>query len=151
MDDDDGRITPAAVGAAFWRWFWVGIGALAVLGGLTLGLWQAGWWFQSHDATRQAEITQNGYSNQTTQRQQVTANFATLASIGVQIAANKSNASLVSALKVQQAATASTICSDAAQVTATPLPASQAKWVAANCSDGTLSATSPDYQAGQPS
>jgi hypothetical protein len=147
MYDD---ITPGQVTAAFWRWFWVGIGALALIGGLTLGGWQAGWWFQSHDATRQAEITQNGYSNQATLRQEATADFATLASVGVQIAAAKGDSSMVTELQTEQASTGDKICAEAAQVSGTPLPAQQAQWVTANCSAGTLSPNSPDYVPGAP-
>lgn len=152
MDYDDP--TPAGVIGETWRWFpaavVVTVAVLLLGGGITVVGWQANWWFASHNATRQAEITQNGYSNQTTLRQQVTANFATLSQIGVQIAANSTDSSLVTALKVQIASTAVQVCADAAEITGTPLPASQAQWVAANCSDGTLSTTSRDYQAGQP-
>jgi hypothetical protein len=152
MDYDDP--TPAGVIRETWRWLpaavVVTVAVLLLAGIVTFVGWQANWWFASHNATRQAENTQNGYSNQTTLRQQVTANFATLATIGTQVAANRADASLVTALDVQRAATAATICSDAAQVSGTPLPAQQAAWVTANCSDGTLSANSPDYEAGQP-
>lgn len=143
-------ITPGQVGAGFWRWFWVGVGALALIGALIYAGHAFGWWLSAQNATHQAENTQNGYSNQTTLRAQVTSNFATLATIGTQIAANSSDASLVTALDAQRAATAATVCTDAAQVSGTPLPAQQAAWVTANCSDGTLSTASPDYQAGTP-
>lgn len=144
------NITPAGVVSAFWRWFWVGIGALVLIAGLILGGWAAGWWFTAQNTTRQAELTQNGYSNQTTLRQQVTSNFATLTSIDVQIAQAAGDPSMITELKTERAATGDTICADAAQVTGTPLPQQQAAWVSANCANGTLSPQSPDYQEGQP-
>jgi hypothetical protein len=51
-------ITPAGVMVAFWRWFWIGLLALALLCGLILGGWQAGWWFAAQNTNRQARITQ---------------------------------------------------------------------------------------------
>jgi hypothetical protein len=143
-------ITPGDVAVAFWRWFWVGVGALALLAALIVGCWQAGWWFQSHDATRQAENTQNGYSNQTTLRAQITSQLATVDSLTTQIAEAAGDQSLITALKPQRMAVAGIVCGDAAQISGTPLPAQQAQWVSANCSDGTVSPGSTYYQAGQP-
>ena len=143
-------MTPTEVAVAFWRWFWIGIGALVLLGALILGGWQAGWWFSAHDATRQAENTQNGYSNQVTLRQQVTSQLATVYSLTTQIAEAKGDQSLIAALKPQRMAVAGIVCSDAAQVSGTPLPSQQAEWVSANCEGGTVSPNSTYYQAGQP-
>jgi hypothetical protein len=152
MDYDDP--TPAGVIRETWRWLpaWVVVLAVVALvgGGVTVAGSAFGWWLSAQNATHQAENTQNGYSNQMTLRQQVTSNFATLATIGTQIAASPSDKSLVAALGTQRAATAATICSGAAQVSGTPLPAQQAAWVTANCTDGTLSTASPDYESGQP-
>jgi hypothetical protein len=140
--------TPAGVALAFWRWFWVGVGALALIAGLILGCWQAGWWFQSHNATRQAENTQNGYSNQTTLRQQVTSQLAAVYSLTAQIAEANGNQSLIAALKPQRMAVAGIVCADAAQISGTPLPDSQAQWAAANCSAGVVSPGSSLYTNG---
>jgi hypothetical protein len=145
-DDDP---SPAQAISAFWRWLPVLLIGLAACGGIIYAGHAFHWWLSSQDATRQAENTQNGYANQTTLRQQVTANFTTLASIGVQLAA-ATDPSLKVALRVQRAATGNTICSDAAQVTGTPLPASQAHWVTANCVDGSLAVASTDYEQGEP-
>ena len=143
-------ITPSEVVTAFWRWFWVGVGALVLIGGLTLAMWQAGWWFTAHNATRQAETIQNGYSNQSTLRSQVTAQIAIVTQVTVQIAAAKNDPSEVTALEDQRAAIAGIVCSDAAQITGTPLPADQAEWVSVNCSDGSLSPSSTLYVTGAP-
>lgn len=136
--------------AAFWRWFWAGIIALAVLAGIILGGWQAGWWFTAQNATRQAELTQNGYANQVTLRQQVTSQLAQAEAITTQIAEAGNDTGLVTALKAQRMSIAGTVCYDAAQITGTPLPAQQAHWTAVNCTDGTVSPQSTYYQAGQP-
>ena len=146
MYDD---ITPAGVVRVFWRWFWVGVSALILVAALILGGWAAGWWFTAQNATRNAELTQNGYSNQTTLRQQVTAQLAAVETITTQIAANQSDRSLVAALDAQRMSVAGIVCSDAAEISGTPLPAPQAQWVSANCASGTVSPASPIYQAGQ--
>ena len=134
--------------SGFWRWAGVGLLGLALLAGLILGGWQAGWWFSNQNTNRQAQQTQNGYSNQTTLHQQVTSNIATVTSITTQIA-EASDASQIAALKAQRAAVAGTACMDASEVsTADPLPAGQQQWVSANCSSGIVSPNSSLYQAG---
>jgi hypothetical protein len=146
--DDD--ITPAQVYRETGRWFGpVLIAGLAILAiCLVLGLvgWQAGWWFTAQNATRQAEVTQNGYSNQVTLRQQITARLADVTSITVQIAT--ADKSAIPALKAQRASIANIVCADAGQVTGTPLPAQQAQWASANCSAGSVSPSSPLYVTG---
>jgi hypothetical protein len=152
MDYDDP--TPAGVISETWRWLpaavVVTVAVLLLVGGITLVGWQANWWFQSHNATRQAQNTQNGYSNQATLRAQVTTQLATVYSLTTQIAEAKGDQSLLTALEPQRMSVAGIVCADAAQVTGTPLPAQQAQWVTANCSGGTVSPNSPLYQQGQP-
>ena len=150
MPYDDDEITPTRVVIGFWRWLWVGIGALAVIGGLVYAGHAFGWWLSAQDATHQAENTQNGYSNQTTLRQQVTSQLATVTGITTQIAGADGSQSLVTALKAQRMSIAGIVCSDAAEISGTPLPQQQAQWAAANCLDGSVSPQSPIYQAGQP-
>lgn len=152
MFDDDP--TPAGVTRSVWRWFpaWANaLIAVFILGaGLTVAGHYLGWWLSAQNATHQAQNTQNGYSNQTTLRQEATQDFTTLTSIGVQIAGTKGDPSMVTELKAEQAATASKVCAEAAQVSGTPLPAQQAAWVTANCTAGALSPSSPDYVPGAP-
>lgn len=146
-------ITPGQVYRETGRWFGpalvVGLAVLAVA--LVLGLvgWQAGWWFAARDATRQAEVTQNGYSNQTTLRQQINSKLADVTTITTQIA-TANDPGEVAALKAQRAAIANIACSDAAQIAGVPLPAGQAQWVTANCSDGSVSPSSAIYVTGAP-
>lgn len=146
--------TPGGATREMWRWFpaWVNalIIAFILIAGLTVAGHYLGWWLSAQDATHQAQNTQNGYSNQTTLRGEVTQDFATLTQIGVQIAGAKGDTSMVAELKTEQAATAGKVCAEAAQVSGTPLPAQQAQWVTANCTAGALSPTSPDFVPGAP-
>jgi hypothetical protein len=146
---DDG-ITPGYVGAAFWRWFWVGAGALALIAGVTYAGHAFGWWLSAQNATHQAENTQNGYANQTTLREQITSQLAEVDTLTTQIANAKGDQSLITALKPQRMAVAGIVCGDAAEISGTPLPAQQAQWVSVNCLNGTVSPQSTYYQAGQP-
>lgn len=150
-DEDD--LTPAGVIAGTWRWLpavvVVMVVTIALGGALTLVMWAGGWWFASHDATRQAQVTQNGYSNQTTLRQEANTDFATITSIGVQLAQDKDDPSMTTELKTEQAATGNKLCGELNEIT-DGLPADQAQWNTANCANGTLSPNSPDYIQGAP-
>lgn len=144
------EITPARAYRETGRWF----GPVLVIGGtimavvLILGFigWQAGWWFTAQNATRNAQLIQNGYSNQSTLRDQITAKLADVTGITVQLAA--APAGQVPALKAQRAAVASIACGDAGKISGTPLPSDQAAWVSANCAGGSLSPDSPLYVTG---
>ena len=147
-------VNPSDVYRETGRWLPVAIVvtlAVLLVGGIaTLVCWQAGWWFASHNATRQYQVIQNGVSNQDTLRAQVTSKLADVTAITTQIAAAGNDPAEVSALKDQRAAVAGIACSDAAQITGVPLPAQQAQWVSINCSDGSVSPGSPLYQVGAP-
>ena len=152
MFDDDP--TPAGVIRGTWRWFpaWVVVlfVALLLIGGVTYAGHAFGWWLSAQDATHQAQNTQNGYSNQTTLRQQIDSKLADVDTITTQIAAAGTDASLVTALKAQRMSVAGIACGDAAEISGTPLPAQQAQWISVNCLNGTVSPQSSYYQAGQP-
>lgn len=110
--------TPAGVIRETWRWFpaWVVLlfVALLLIGGVTYAGSQFGWWLSAQNATHQAQNIQNGYSNQTSIRQEITADFATLSQIGTQIAASEGDKPLVTALDTQRAAVAAKACAEAA-------------------------------------
>lgn len=150
--DDD--VTPSGVIRETWRWFpaavVVTVALLVLGGGFTFAAWQMGWWFSAQNATRQAQNTQNGYSNQTTLRQQVTSQLAQSEQVSTQIAEAGHDTALVTQLKVQRAAIDGQACQDASEISGTPLPQQQAAWVSANCLNGTLSPKSPDYVIGAP-
>jgi hypothetical protein len=133
----------------FWRWFWVGVLALALLAALILGGWQAGWWFSNQNAGREAHQIRNGYSNQQSLREQLTTQIANVDTVTTQIAASK-DPNLVSALKAQRAGIAGIACQDASGVTGDPLPPQQAAWVTSNCLAGVVRPGSAYYQAGTP-
>ena len=141
-------ITPGEVMSGIWRWIGVVIVAIILFGVLTLVMWQAGWWFSNANTSRQAQQTQNGYSNQTTLHQQVTSNIATIDSITTQIT-ETNDVNQQAALKAQRAAIAGTACQEASEVSAAdPLPVGQQQWVSANCANGVVSPSSSLYQAG---
>ncbi len=143
-------ITPTGATAAIWRWFWItGTSVILLTGALILGGWQAGWWFTSQNINREAHAIRNGYSNQQTLRDQITAKIGDVDTISTQIAATK-DLNLAAALKAQRAAVAGIVCGDAAQVTGDPLQPQQAAWVRLNCLAGNLRPGSAYYQAGTP-
>jgi len=154
---DDTNITPASAWRAFWQWAGP-VTAMSVISVILAAVvilvgWQIGWWFNAQNANRQARITQNGYSNQTSQRGQVEQQIANVAQETVSIEAAKANGngdpSYVSSLEGQRAATVTLACSAAAQVNST-LPADQVAWVKTNCLDGSIRPGSPYYTGGNP-
>lgn len=149
MEDEP---TPGWALAKFWEWFPVWAVMLIVVvmvgGGLTYAGHVFGWWLGAQDATHQAQITQNGYANQTSLREQIQNQFQTVTSETVQIAQAKNDPGMVAAIKPQREASANMICADAQEITGTPLPAQEAQWVTVNCLDGTVSMHSPIYTPG---
>lgn len=135
-------ITPTEVTVQFWRWFWVGVGALAVLvitiSVLHYTVWQQGWWFASQNASREAHVIRNGFSNQQTLREQITQQIANVDSETVSIAQAAGDPGEVAALKAQRIAVVNIACQDGAEVTGDPLPAQQQAWMNANCLAGVI-------------
>lgn len=132
------------------RWFGpalvAGLAIIVLAAILTLVGWRIGWWFTAQNNTRQAQLTQNGYSNQTTLRSQVTEKLSEVASMTTQ--ADAASGQQAADLKAQRMAIANIVCGDAAQITGVPLPADQAAWVKSNCSDGSVSPGSPLFVTG---
>ena len=140
-------MTPGQVGVAFWKWFWVGVAGLVLLGALIWVGSEFGWWLSSQNATRQYQITQNGTSNQDTLRGQIDKGFQQITAEDVQVAQAKAakNTNLVGQIRVEEAAQAGVLCSDMEQVTGVPLPAGQAAWNSLNCVNGTVAPGSAYY------
>jgi hypothetical protein len=121
------------------------LGAAVILVG-----WRIGWWFSAQNANNQARVTQNGYSNQQSQRGQVEQQIANVDSETVTLAqarASGDTAGYITSLEGQRAATVSLACSAAAQVNGS-LPADQAAWVSRNCQYGSIRPGSPYYVTG---
>ena len=136
-------LTPAGVIVSFWRWFWVGVSALALLAVLIIGGWQAGWWFTNQNANRESHLIRNGYSNQQTLREQITVQIANVDTETVTIAQAAGNPQEIAALRAQRIATVNIACQQADQVTGDPLPADQQAWITQNCQAGTIRPGSP--------
>lgn len=135
MSDD---FSPAQFYMTFWRWLGVGLFCLAVLAGLIVGGWRAGWWFAGQNANREAHIIRQGYSNQQTLREQITQQIANIGAETVSIAQAGGNPAEISALKAQRIATVNIACQQAAEITGDPLPSSQQAWIRQDCAAGVI-------------
>jgi hypothetical protein len=134
--------TPAGVITTFWKWFWVGVLALVLLGGLTLGMWQAGWWFSNHDIGRQTQQIQNSDSNQRSLVSDITNQIASVDDITTQMAGTAGQQ--LADLHAQRLGVARIACNDAAQLSsADVLGGGVPQWIRANCTAGTVSPSSP--------
>lgn len=107
------------------------IAGLAVLGGVILGGWQAGWWFTNQNANREGHVIRNSYSNQQTLRDQITKGIGDVTDMDRQITQAKGDNA--TALTAQRRAIANQVCGEAEQITGDPLGADQSDWVSQNC------------------
>lgn len=115
------------------------VAAVLLIGVLTFGGWEIGWWFKGQNVNRESHILRNSYANQQTLRDQITAQIGNVLSIGPQIAEEPSAAPQ---LKAQRAAIVNIVCGDAVQVVGDPLPSSQATFIKSNCLDGSINPSS---------
>lgn len=145
MDD----YTPADFWSGFWKWSGVGLFIAALLGGLVVVGWQAGWWFSNQNNNRNYQQTQNGDSNQEALRQQMGSNFTLLAQDDVAIAKAQGNPGLTGQYKVEAAATAAQLCDEGTRVnSAVPLDPHIAAWLRLNCSMGVVAPASKYFIPG---
>ena len=107
------------------------VAGLAVLGGVILGGWQAGWWFTNQNVNREAHVIRNSYSNQQTLRDQITKGIGDVTDMDRQI--TQASGDNKTALTAQRRAIANQVCSEAEQVTGDELPSDQQDWVGTNC------------------
>lgn len=140
--------SPADFYTHFWRWFGVALFCLAVIAGLVVGGWQAGWWFTNQNVNRESHMIRNGFANQQTLREQITTQIGNVDTITVEIAQVSGNAAEIGALEAQRIAVVNIACQDASQVTGDPLPSQQAAWVAKNCLAGVIRPGSPYDRTG---
>lgn len=134
--------TPTRVITTFWRWFWVGVLGLVLLGGLTLGMWQAGWWFSNHNLGRETRQIQNSDSNQRALVADITEKIGDVTTATEQM--DGASGQQYADLHAQRLGFARQACSDAAQLSsADVLGGGVPQWIQANCTAGTVSPASP--------
>ena len=117
------------------------IGALAValIAGLTVGGWQAGWWFRTQNVQRQSQVIRLNYATQESYLQQVSSYIATIDGIRTQ-EASASGVQLAD-LRAQALGVGNQACALVPQI-AISLGADRS-WVRVNCSAGAVALTSP--------
>ena len=142
-DADEGAGTLVAV-----------IVGIVVIAALVFGAWQLGWIFTEANAKREGKLEtihahnlRNGYEYQQTLRGEITTDIQGIIQIASQMVGQP--AAEQEALANQRLSQLATLCSEAENVTGDPLPASQAKLIAANCTAGAVSPSS-QYQKGTP-
>ena len=137
MDDE---ITPASVMTAFWRWFGVGVLALALVAALVVASWRAHWWFANQNTTRQAHLVQNNYNTQEGYISAISSDVAQLDGV----IAQEPGAPDPASLRAQAIAIGNQACLEAGYLTGSvPVPASMKGWIGGNCSAGAVSPASP--------
>jgi hypothetical protein len=117
-------------------WFLAILTTCLIIAGITIGGWAAGWWFTGQNTNREAHMIRNGYSNQQTLREQVTAQISNIFTLNTEII--MSDKSQTAALTAQRLAVAGILCQQASEITGDPLPANQQHFLAANCADGVV-------------
>jgi len=133
------EITPGEVVTYFWRWFWVGVLALAVIAALIAGS-QTGWfWLDTRAVQHQSQVIRLNYATQEAYVQQMQGYIAQILTdqeqelglSGAQLADMRA-----AALGLGQQA-----CAKAADVSISLGPSGS--WVRANCKYGAVNPASP--------
>jgi len=128
-----------------------GIGAaLAVIVGLVVvalivvGGWQAGWWFQTENTNRQAQLDKQGVGYQVPLQNQIGDEIGQVLTLNRLLAGEMGNPTLIGLDSASRKSLVTRVCQQAAQVNpATPLAADQAAFVTQNCYAGTIAPSSP--------
>lgn len=107
------------------------VAGLALATGVVLGGWEAGWWFTTQNANRDAHVRRSTYGYQQTLRDQITKGIGDVTDMDRQIAQAKGDDA--TKLTAQRRAIANQVCNEAEQVTGDPLGGDQASWVSQNC------------------
>lgn len=107
------------------------VAGLALATGVILGGWEAGWWFTTQNANRDAHVRRSTYGYQQTLRDQIVKGIGDVTDLDRQVAQATGDGKTT--LTAQRRAVANQVCAQAAQVTGDPLPADQASWVQDNC------------------
>jgi hypothetical protein len=119
---------------------------VAIIGGITFGGWEMGWWFKNQNTTRTAQMYDHSYGRQEALKagvQQgivaVLTNDRTIVSLDP-----KADAALVAVTKAQTVGILNdNVCKNAALIDpANPLTGQTAEFVAANCYAGAMNPNS---------
>lgn len=117
---------------------------IALVGIVIVAGWQAGWWFQTENTNRQAQLDRNGYGFQKPLQDQIGAEIGQVLQLNRTLAGEMNNPNLVGPDAATRKDIVTTVCRQAAQVNpATPLATDQAVFVSQNCFAGTIAPASP--------
>jgi hypothetical protein len=117
---------------------------IALVGIVIVAGWQAGWWFQTENTNRQAQLDRNGYGFQKPLQDQIGDEIGQVLKLNRSLAGEMNNTTLVGLDSASRKGLVTRICQQATQVNpATPLAADQAAFVAQNCYAGTIAPSSP--------
>jgi hypothetical protein len=123
--------------------FGVLLAAIAVVGLIILGGWQAGWWFRTQDTNRQAQLDKQGVGYQLPLQVEIGDEITKVTDLNTQLVAAKDNPDLIGTLAATRKAIVIQICRQSAQVNpATPLSSDQEEFARSNCFAGGISPTS---------
>lgn len=106
---------------------------LIVLAGITLGGWQAGWWFRTQDTNREAQVYEQSYGYQQSHAAALSNQISDIGRIDVQIAGTKDDQQ-VAMLTAQRNHEISDGCALFAGLTH-PNP-TLTQWAAIHCANG---------------
>lgn len=116
---------------------------LALVGIVIVGGWKAGWWFQTENTNRQAQLDKQGVGYQIPLQNQIGDEIGQVLALNRSLAVEMNNPTLVSLDASSRRGIVTRICQQAVQVNpATPLAADQAGFVAQNCYAGTIAPAS---------
>lgn len=140
--NDDFDFSPRSVRRATRRWFVTAVAGVVVLGAVTLGLWQAGWWFSNHNVNRQTRQIQNSDSNQRALVSDLTNKIGDVAKITVQM--DSAAGQQLADLHAQRLGEANEACNDAMQLSPSDVLGDNVpQWIRTNCTAGNVSPSSP--------
>lgn len=146
MNDDDG-VTPGSVISAGWKWSGVAVLVLAAIVALIVGGHYLGWWLQGQDVNHQTSNIQHSDSYQRSLVSDITDKIGHVTDITIQM--DTASGQQLADLHAQRLGIAREVCDDAARLSpATVLGNGVPKWIATNCTAGSLSATSPLLREG---